>query len=132
MVASFSLATSEGYIDKSGSKQEKTEWHNIVAWRRLAEVAEKYVRKGQQVSIVGKLSYRTWDKPDGSKGYITEIVARDLVLLKNSSGGTSAPRQESLPEMPVGKPAKVGYVEDDFFDAPASKAFPDPEEDLPF
>src|SRR5579871_1706299 len=73
-VAKFSLATSESYKDKSGNKVESTEWHNIVLWRGLAEVAEKYVRKGSLLYIEGRIKSRSWEDKDGVKKYITEIV----------------------------------------------------------
>lgn len=80
-VASFSIATTESYTGKDGNKQDKTEWHNIVLWRGLADIAEKYLRKGSQVYIEGKLQTRSWDDKDGQKRYITEIVAENLVML---------------------------------------------------
>jgi single-strand DNA-binding protein len=80
-VASFPLATSENYIAKNGDKVSTTEWHNIVAWRSLAEVAEKYVTKGRQLYIEGKIKTRSWDDKDGNKRYITEVVADVLQLL---------------------------------------------------
>ena len=80
-VANFSLATSESYKDKNGEWQESTEWHNIVAWRGLAERAEKYLKKGKQVFIEGKIRTRSWDDKDGNKRYTTEIVADTLQLL---------------------------------------------------
>ena len=81
-VAKFSLATNEGYKDKSGQWQDRTEWHNIVAWQRLAEIVGEYVKKGSKVYIEGRLQTSSWDdKETGQKKYKTEIVANDLVLL---------------------------------------------------
>lgn len=80
-VANFPLATSESYIAKNGDKVESTEWHNIVVWRGLADVAEKYVTKGRQLYIEGKIRTRSWDDKDGNKRYTTEIVADVLQLL---------------------------------------------------
>lgn len=80
-VANFPLATSESYIAKNGDKVESTEWHNIVVWRGLADVAEKYVTKGRQLYIEGKIKTRSWDDKDGNKRYTTEIVADVLQLL---------------------------------------------------
>ena len=81
-VSSFSLATTErGYTTQSGTQvPERTEWHNIVAWRGLAELAEKYIRKGSQLYVEGKLQTRSWEK-DGIKRYTTEIVAETIQLL---------------------------------------------------
>lgn len=82
VVANFSVATTESWKDKqSGEWQEKTEWHRIVAWRHLGERAEKYLRKGKQVYIEGKLETRKWQDKDGNDKYTTEIVARDLQLM---------------------------------------------------
>lgn len=80
-VASFPLATSENYVAKNGDKVSTTEWHNIVAWRGLAEVAEKYVTKGRQLYIEGKIKTRSWDDKEGNKRYMTEVVADVLQLL---------------------------------------------------
>jgi single-strand DNA-binding protein len=90
-VANFSLATSESYKNKNGEKVTTTEWHNIVLWSPLAEIAEKYLRKGNQVYIEGKVTTRSYDDKDGNKKYITEIVARDMTMLsgKNPDGGGS-------------------------------------------
>lgn len=93
-VATFTLATSEKYKDKSGQYQESTEWHNIVAWRGLAEVAEKYITKGKEIYVEGKIKTRSYDDKDGNKRYITEIVADTIQLLgKRDDAGTetSAP-----------------------------------------
>ena len=80
-VANFPLATSESYIAKNGDKVETTEWHNIVVWHGLADVAEKYVTKGRQLYIEGKIRTRSWDDKDGNKRYTTEIVADVMQLL---------------------------------------------------
>lgn len=98
-VAQFSLATSETYKDKSGTKQTKTEWHNIVLWRGLAEVAEKYVKKGNPLYIEGKIVNRSYDDKEGNKRYITEIVGNEMKMLgskaSNESTGASSPASES-------------------------------------
>jgi single-strand DNA-binding protein len=87
-VAKFSLATNEGYKDKAGQWQERTEWHNIVAWQRLAEIVGEYVKKGSKVYIEGRLQTSSWDdKETGQKKYKTEIVANDLVLLSGRGEG---------------------------------------------
>lgn len=88
-VATFSLATSERYKDREGNPQEKTEWHNIVAWRQLAEICGKYLHKGRQVYIEGRIQSRSYDDRDGNKRYITEIVADQMQMLGrgNDEGG---------------------------------------------
>ena len=87
-VASFSLATNERYKDKEGNWQDRTEWHKIVAWQRLAEIAGEYLKKGRTCYIEGRLQTRSWDdKESGQKKYSTEIVASDLVLLGGQGQG---------------------------------------------
>jgi len=87
-VAKFSLATNESYKDKSGQWQERTEWHNIVAWQRLAEIVGEYVKKGSKLYIEGRIQTSSWDdKQTGEKKYRTEIVANDLVLLSGRGEG---------------------------------------------
>ena len=89
-VAKFSLATDEKFTDKSGEKQERTEWHNIVAWARLAEICGQYLRKGSLVYIEGSIRTDSWDdKESGQKRYRTEIIAREMKMLggKRDSGG---------------------------------------------
>ena len=80
-VANFSLATSETYKDRDGQRQTKTEWHNVVAWRQLAEICGKYLHKGKQVYIEGKLTTRKWQGRDGTDRYTTEIVADTMQML---------------------------------------------------
>jgi single-strand DNA-binding protein len=80
-VANFSIATSEYYKDRNGERQESTEWHNIVAWRQLAEISEKYLRKGKLIYVEGKLRTRSWDDKEGNKRYATEIVADNITML---------------------------------------------------
>jgi single-strand DNA-binding protein len=97
-VAKFSLATNERYKDKSGEWQDRTEWHNIVAWQRTAEIAGEYLKKGRTVYVEGRLQTRSWDdKETGQKKYMTEIVVSDLVLLggrgESSDEGGGGPRR---------------------------------------
>ncbi|MDX2481189.1 MAG: single-stranded DNA-binding protein [Desulfuromusa sp.] len=91
-VATFSLATTERYKDRDGNRQDKTEWHNIVAWRQLAEICGKYLHKGKQVYIEGKIQNRSYDDRDGNKRYISEVIVDQMQMLggrddKQSSGG---------------------------------------------
>jgi len=95
-VAKFSLATSETY-KKDNQKVTNTEWHNIVAWRGLAEVAEKYVKKGTPLYIEGKIRTRSWDDKDGNKRYTTEIVADTMQLLGQKHGGEETPTATDEP-----------------------------------
>ena len=89
-VANFSIATSETYKDrKTGEKVSQTEWHNIVAWRGLAEIAERYLKKGQKVYIEGKLKTRSWQDQDGNNRYSTEIITDNLTMLGNNNSNDS-------------------------------------------
>jgi single-strand DNA-binding protein len=91
-VAKVTLATNERYKDKSGEWQDRTEWHNIVAWQRLAEIVGEYVKKGSKVYVEGRLQTSSWDdKESGQKRYRTEIIANDLVLLSGRGEGDSEP-----------------------------------------
>jgi len=85
-VANFSLATSETYKNREGDKVTHTEWHNIVMWGGLAEIAERFLKKGFQVYIEGKITTRSYDDKDGVKKYITEVVGREMTLLGRAPG----------------------------------------------
>jgi len=90
-VAKISLATNERYKDKAGEWQDRTEWHNVVLWQRLAEIAGEYLKKGGKVYIEGRLQTRSWDdKQTNQKKYMTEVVASDLVLLGGRGEGAGA------------------------------------------
>ncbi len=84
-VSNFSIATNESWTDSSGERQERTEWHRIVVWGRLAEICNQYLRKGSKVYIEGKLQTRSWEGQDGLKRYTTEVVARDMQMLDSRS-----------------------------------------------
>lgn len=110
VVTSFSIATSETYKDRNtGERREQTEWHNIVLWRGLAEVAEKYLHKGDQVYIEGKLRTRSWEK-DGITRYTTEVVGDNMTMLGSRSGGNSGGDVPPPPqqEQPVGQASGNG------------------------
>jgi len=80
-VTNFNMATNESWTDNNGEKQERTEWHRIVVWGRLAEICNQYLRKGSKVYIEGRLQTRSWEGQDGQKRYTTEVVARDMQML---------------------------------------------------
>lgn len=88
-IAKFSLATTDSYKNKNGEKVEQTEWHNIVLWRGLAEIAEKYLSKGKTIYLDGKIKSRSWEDKEGNKKYITEIYGDNLLMFDRSSGGKS-------------------------------------------
>jgi single-strand DNA-binding protein len=128
-VTNATLATSENWKDKAGEKQEKTEWHNLVFYRRLAEVAGEYLKKGSQVFIEGKIQTRKWqDKETGKDRYTTEIIVNEMQMLGSKSGGGSfeVVENQSAPaarSAPAAKPAA----------APAAKGnFDNFDDDIPF
>src|ERR1700752_1595798 len=90
-VAKFSLATTETYKDRSGKLISQTEWHTVVLWRGLAELAQKYLHKGSLVYIEGRLRTRSWEDKEGNKKFATEVVGDNLIMLDKSSDGTSHP-----------------------------------------
>ena len=97
-VATMTLATNERFKDKSGEWQDRTEWHNVVLWQRLAEIASEYLKKGRSVYVEGRLQTRSWEDKQGQKRYTTEVVASDLVLLgggRNEEGGSRGPTRGS-------------------------------------
>ncbi len=87
-VASFSVATSSSWTDKMGQRQEKSEFHNVVVWAKLAEIAQQYLRKGRKVFVEGRMQTRDWDGEDGVKRYRTEIVVDNLILLDKAGAPT--------------------------------------------
>jgi len=125
-VATFSLATSERYKDRNGEQQEKTEWHNIVAWRQLAEICGKYLQKGRQVYIEGRIQSRSYDDRDGNKRYITEIVADQMQMLgrvgEEGGGGGGYSRQAPA------RPAAQDNSPATHYDEPPFN----PDDDIPF
>lgn len=116
-VATFSVATNEKYKDsKSGEWKENTEWHNIVCWRHAAELAEKYIRKGTQLYVEGKIRTRSWEK-DGEKRYVTEIVADTIQLLGKKEESAPTPATHQRPQYQT-TPLVDGVVEPDDSDLP--------------
>jgi single-strand DNA-binding protein len=80
-LAKFSIATNESYKNAKGEKVQNTEWHNVVAWNTTAEIVEKYLEKGKEIAIEGKLTSRSYDDKDGNKRYVTEVVCDELLML---------------------------------------------------
>ena len=151
-VATFTLATTERYRDRNGETRENTEWHNIVAWRNTADVVERFVKKGTQLYIEGRIRTRSWDDQSGNKRYTTDIVADTLQLLGRRPEGNGqqggyqnqgygqpqgyqqpaqpsyAPQQPSYaPQQPAYAPQQVQQPA-----APQNIADNGPEDDLPF
>jgi single-strand DNA-binding protein len=146
-VANFSVATSESWKDKnSGEWQEKTEWHRVVAWRHLAERAERYLKKGKQVYVEGRLETRKWTGQDGVEKYTTEIIADQLMLLGRreegeggggggGGGGGSygdAPARGGRPAAGGGGGGSGGGGGGSFQPDPMSDPGPSDDDDLPF
>jgi single-strand DNA-binding protein len=102
-VASFAVATNFIWTDQSGQKQEKVEFHNIVAWRKLAEIIGQYLKKGSKVYIEGRLQTRDWTGTDGVKRYRTEIVAENMIMLDRPNT-SSSPAGFGQPPMPTEEP----------------------------
>ena len=126
-VAKFSLATNERYKDKAGEWQDRTEWHNIVAWQRLAEIVGEYVKKGSKIYIEGRLQTSSWDdKETGQKKYKTEIIANDLVLL---GGRGEASDSEGAPR---GRGAAAAAASNDFDQRAPEASATITDEDIPF
>ena len=128
-VANLTLGTTERYKDRNGELQEQTEWHNVVLWRGLADVTERFVRKGSQRFIEGKIRSRSWEDQSGQKRYTTEIVADNMQLLgRRSDNPANAPaRGESSANN-----TQPGRKDQSSFDNGAADFSPEEVDDLPF
>lgn len=124
-VANLRLATTESYKNKNGERVDQTEWHNIVLWRGLAEIVEKYVHKGMRLYIEGRIRTRSWDDQNGAKRYTTEIWADNMQMLSfkqdNGDSGSAPSRSYNAPVSSTSSTAP----------SPASNV-PDDSDDLPF
>ena len=110
-VCNFSIATTDSWKDKNGEKQERTEWHNIVMYRRLAEIAGEYLKKGAPVYLEGKLQTRKWQDKDGKDRYTTEILADQMQMLGGrggDGGGQASPQRQQAPAQRQAAPAPSG------------------------
>ena len=104
-VASFAIATNRVWNDKQGQKQEQVEFHNVVAWARLAEICGQYIKKGSKIYIEGRLQTRDWTGQDSVKRYRTEIVAENMIMLDRAGGANAAPMGGNAAPMPTEQPA---------------------------
>lgn len=136
-VATFSLATSRTWNDASGAKQEKTEWHRCVVWNSkastLADIVERYVKKGDKLFVEGRIEYRQWQDKDGQTKYSTEINVRELIMLGSPKGSDAGDGARAA--RPAGAKAKAGAAagaggSEDFEQFPG--ALEDEDDDLPF
>ncbi|NCV28030.1 MAG: single-stranded DNA-binding protein [Betaproteobacteria bacterium] len=130
-VCNFSIATTDSWKDKAGERQEKTEWHNIVMYRRLAEIAGEYLKKGRPVYLEGRLQTRKWQTKEGQDRYTTEIIADSMQMLGGRDG---APAQDS-------QPSPQPDAKDEFDQTPSrnnqtspssGNSFDEFEDDIPF
>jgi len=116
-VCNFSIATSESWTDKSGQKQEKTEWHRIVVWGKLAELCNQYLGKGRQAFVEGRLQTRSWDDKEGQKRYTTEVMANTVQFLDSkqaATGSIGAEKQTANSETSNNAPAYNIEANDQF------------------
>jgi len=120
-ITNISVATTDSWKDKSGEKQERTEWHRIVFFGKLAEIAGEYLKKGSQVYVEGRLQTRKWQDKEGNDKYTTEIVASDMKMLGSRPGSANTVRDSSSPTA-----SEKGSAQKD------SKSFDDLEDDIPF
>ncbi len=133
-VVTFTMATTENFKDRDGNRQEKTEWHNIVAWRQLAEICGKFLHKGKQVYIEGKIQTRSYDDRDGNKRYITEVVADQMQMLgsrDDSQGGGGYGGQQdrgTSPSQRSGQQSSDSGSNKGNFEEPAFN----PDDEIPF
>ncbi len=116
-VATFSVATNESWKDADGNIQERTQWHNIVAWKKLAEICGEYLKKGGKLYLEGRLQYRNYDDKNGVKRFVTEIVMDEMVMLDSKGAAPS-----NMPSGQSGEPAP----------AQAQESSPEKADDLPF
>lgn len=111
-VATFSLATNESWKDQDGNVQERTQWHNVVAWRKLAEICSEYLKKGSKVYMEGRIQYRNYDDKNGVKRYITEIVLDQMVMLDSRGGGSSSSSSMEAEAPPSAEEPSGGKADD--------------------
>lgn len=118
-VANFSVATNESWTDKSGQKQERTEWHRVVVWGKLAELCNQYLAKGRQCYVEGRMQTRQWQDKDGQTKYTTEVQAQTVQFLGAGAAERGAPREEfdqqtvGGPQMGAAPQAEPSFTEDD-------------------
>ncbi len=117
-VANATIATNDYWTDKQGEKQERTEWHRVVFFNRLAEIAAEYLKKGSQVFIEGRIQTRKWEDKDGNERWTTEIVANEMQMLGSRGGGGTqgAPRDDSGAAPAPGGAGSSGFSDSEFDD----------------
>lgn len=123
-VANFSIATTDSWKDKAGAKQERTEWHNIVMYRKLAEIAGEYLKKGRPVYVEGRLQTRKWQDKEGNDRYTTEIICDQMQMLGGKDSASN--------DIPEDRPERNQASPTSGKSAPAKSGFDDFEDDIPF
>ncbi len=143
-VSTFSIATNRVWSDQQGQKQERVEFHNIVAWGKLADICNQYLQKGKKIYVEGRLQTRDWAGQDGVKRYRTEIIAENMIMLDRMSAGASAaqsaPAPTPAPASAVAAPSEIPVIQTEESANPASEAPNTPAEksdeikveDIPF
>ncbi|HNZ57587.1 MAG TPA: single-stranded DNA-binding protein [Methylophilaceae bacterium] len=141
-VCNFSIATTDSWKDKSGAKQERTEWHNIVMYRKLAEIAGEYLKKGRPVYVEGRLQTRKWQTKEGQDRYTTEIIADQMQMLGGRDGGSNASYDGGMDQSSGGNDydqssssqsaAKQAPAQSTAKPVAAGSGFDDFEDDIPF
>ena len=111
-VATFSVATNESWKDQDGNVQERTQWHNIVAWRKLAEICSEYLKKGSRLYLEGRIQYRNYDDKNGVKRYVTEIVLDQMVMLDSRGAGASSASSSEADAPPTAEEPAGGKADD--------------------
>jgi single-strand DNA-binding protein len=128
-VANITLATSETWKDKTGAKQEKTEWHRVTFYRKLAEIVGEYLKKGSSVYVEGRLETRKWTDKTGTDRYTTEIIANEMRMLGSKSGGSSSERENKNNKT---APPKDNATSNNNATSTTNSGFGDMDDDIPF
>lgn len=131
-VCDLRLATSESWNDKNGQRQERTEWHRVVVWGKRAEICSKYLAKGRQVYVEGRIQTRSYDDKDGNKRYITEVIANDVQFLGGGGGGGGGGREGGRDRGGRDEPPMDQDMGGGFGGGGGGGGGPGPDDDIPF
>lgn len=131
-VATLSVATSRSWTDRQGQQQEKTEWHRVIFWEKLAEICEKYMSKGDRIYVEGSIEYRQYEDKDGQTRYITEIRGREMIMLGGRGEGSDFSGSSPSRETSRAERSRGGGGEDDYGEFSNESLTPSADDDLPF
>lgn len=131
-VATLSVATSRGWTDRQGQQQEKTEWHRVIFWEKLAEVCERYLKKGDRVYVEGSIEYRQYEDREGQTRYITEIRGREMIMLGGRGEGADFGGSSRSREPAGGSRRQDEAGSDDYGEFSNESLMPSADDDLPF